>query len=374
MTTKSKGENIPSPTKHTLWSRWPEWIGYATAVWSAVYALLGLVWALGGAGFPFGIEHDATAEASVLKHATPALTGAVIAVLGVVGSVAAVVMSRRRFQQGLGELLVFAWSMAAVLMVLIPDGRLILAVIRAPMVLIGRPLGLTEIGFSEYFETFWPWPVVNQVVLTLGGVLWAATAIAYRRRLDDACLQCGRSRTSRFGWTAPESAARWGRWAVAVAVAVPVGYAATRWAWALDIPLGVTRDALDEEAAESPGIWWAGAILATMALGGAVLTLGLVQRWGEVYPRWIPRLRGRPVGARTAIIPASLVATLITSVGLTSIRRHVMEGFDIESEVWGMHVPQLFFPLWGPALAVATLAYHLRRRGRCRACGLGSPA
>jgi hypothetical protein len=110
-----------------------------------------------------------------------------------------------------------------------------------------------------------------------------------------------------------------------------------------------------------------------MALGGAVLTLGLVQKWGEVYPRWIPHLSGRRVRERTAVIPASLVAILITSTGLTNIRAHTLGGYDIEWEAWGMYAPQMFFPLWGAALGAATLAYHLRRRGRCGACGRGSP-
>jgi hypothetical protein len=38
------------------WQRWPEWVGYAAAAWSLAYGLLGLWWALGGAGFPFGTE------------------------------------------------------------------------------------------------------------------------------------------------------------------------------------------------------------------------------------------------------------------------------------------------------------------------------
>lgn len=372
MITQSTGNNTPAPTSPPWWSRRPEWVVYATAGWSGVYGLLGLVWALGGAGFPFGIEADPGAEASVFKNATPAMTGTAIAVLGLAGSVAAMVMGRRRLGRRFGELLVFAWSMAAVLVVLIPDGRPLLALIRAPMLVIGTPLGIVPegIGVSEFFSLFLPWPVVNQIVLMVGGLLWAATAVVYRRRLDDACLRCGRSSARGSAWAAAESAARWGRWAVAVAIAVPVGYAATRWSWALGIPLGTTQDALTKEAAKSPGIWLAGAVLATLALGGAVLTLGLVQKWGEIYPRWIPRLRGRPVRPRTAIIPASLVAALITSTGLTYLRRHILEGYSIDWENWGMYVPQLFFPLWGAALGVATLAYHLRRRGPCRTCGL----
>lgn len=121
-------------------------------------------------------------------------------------------------------------------------------------------------------------------------------------------------------WTTPANVRRWGAWAVAVAVAVPTFYALTRWAWALGIPLGFSRQALRAEAAQSPGIWLAGAGLATLAVGGALLTLGLTQRWGEVYPRWVPFLRGKPVRPRTAIIPATVVAILVTSAGMAYLR------------------------------------------------------
>ena len=33
--------------------------------------------------------------------------------------------------------------------------------------------------------------------------------------------------------------------------------------------------------------------------------------------------------------------------------------------------PTLLFPVWGVALAVATLGYYYRRRGQCSACGRG---
>lgn len=108
-------------------------------------------------------------------------------------------------------------------------------------------------------------------------------------------------------------AARWGRWATAVAVAVPCLYAATRWAWALGIPLGISEELLREGQAE--GIWLAGASLATVAVGGAVLTRGLVQEWGEVFPRWIPFLAGRRVPPALAIVPASVVSVVLIGGG-----------------------------------------------------------
>jgi hypothetical protein len=37
-------------------------------------------------------------------------------------------------------------------------------------------------------------------------------------------------------------------------------------------------------------------------------------------------------------------------------------------------LPTSLFPVWGVALAVATLAYYYRRRGVCETCGRGSTA
>src|SRR3712207_7306374 len=64
------------------WRRWPGWIGYVAAAWSLTYCLLGLYWALGGAGFPFGTKNDPDAELSVLAGAQAEIGGPVIAALG----------------------------------------------------------------------------------------------------------------------------------------------------------------------------------------------------------------------------------------------------------------------------------------------------
>jgi hypothetical protein len=39
------------------------------------------------------------------------------------------------------------------------------------------------------------------------------------------------------------------------------------------------------------------------------------------------------------------------------------------AENWAALAPELLWPLWGAALAAATLAYYYRRRGRCEVCG-----
>ena len=70
------------------------------------------------------------------------------------------------------------------------------------------------------------------VRLHRGWTCWAATALAYQRRSRGARPNCGRTGES-TDWTTPANAARWGKWAVAIAVLIPLLYAATRWAWAL---------------------------------------------------------------------------------------------------------------------------------------------
>ncbi len=208
------------------WQRWPGWIGYAAAAWSLIYGALGLYWALGGAGFPFGSGHDPDARLSVLEGVRVEAGAPVIAVLGLAGAVAAVATTRMRRSRGVlrAALLGFAWGAAAVLALVIPDYRVLVAVAYTLIILIGAPFGWPP-GVSILGA--FPWPVVNQFLCICGGLLWAATAVAYGRRTGGACEGCGRDDA---GWTTPDSAARWGRWATYVAVVIPVLYAVTRWA------------------------------------------------------------------------------------------------------------------------------------------------
>lgn len=356
-----------------LWRRWTEWIGYAAAVWSLVYGALGLYWALGAAGFPFGSENDLDAALSVFGGVRAEAGAPVIAALGLIGALAAVVMART-WGRGLLRvvLLVFAWTVAAVLALVIPDYRVLVAVAYAPIFLAGAPFGWPPVN---YFEATLPWPVVNQFVCIAGGFLWAAAAVAYDRRSRDVRGHPGRAYPA-AGWTTPESAARWGRWAVYVSFVVPVLYAVTRGAWALGIPLGISEEFL--RYLQAAGLVWAGAGLASVAVGGAVLTLGLLRRWGEVFPMWIPLLAGKGVPIWLAVAPASLVSVLVTTAGLMFVRLTLFGGALSVGEYglaldenWAAIAPELLWPLWGAALGAATLAYYHRRRGTCGHRGRG---
>jgi hypothetical protein len=326
--------------------------------WSLAYGALGLYWATGGAGFPFG-ENDPRAQFSILGGLRAEAAAPVIAALGLIGALVAGAMAR---PWGRGPvragLLGFAWVAAAALLVVVPDARALVAVAYAPVVLLGAPFGWPP---GDYRAAI-PWSVLNQFVCIAGGAAWAATAVAYQRRTRTSPAE-GRSGAG-ARWTQPEAAARWGRWATAVAAVLPLVYAATRGAWALGIPLGVTEDFL--RLGESQGAFLAGASLASVAVAGSLLTVGLTARWGEVFPRWLPGLAGKRVPPALAIVPAALVAVLVTNAGLTFWRRTLLgtTAFTLTGGNWAALLPELLWPVWGAALGAATLAYYLRRRPR----------
>jgi hypothetical protein len=230
-----------------------------------------------------------------------------------------------------------------------------------------------------YLKGWTEWATIHQLLCLAGGFLWMAATASYARRSGGACLYCGR-RDGPEDWQSPGQAARWGRTAVYVALVAPVIYGLTRYAFALGIPLGISQEAL--RRGQETGLWTSGLSLANFGLVGGLLMLGLVQRWGEVFPRWMIGLAGRRVPIALAVVPASLVSVLLIVGGITmwSTWGRMADMLAAAGEgstrlIWELIVmvgPILLFPVWGAALAVATLGYYYRRRGPCSACGRGA--
>jgi hypothetical protein len=333
------------------WARWPAWAGYAAAAWSLVYGLLGLYWTLGGVGYPYG-ENGPGSQLSAFA--------------GLDAEVGAPVIAAR------GGLLAFSWAVAVVLLLVVPDARALVAVAYAPVALVGALIG----WLPDDYRKAVPWPVLNQFVGIAGGLLWAATALAYQLRASGRLdSTSGLHQQRQAGWMGPTSAMRWGRWATWVAAIVPLIYAATRWAWALGIPLGLDAHLLQTAQTVGGGAC-AGAVLGSVAICGAVLTLGLIQPWGEIFPRWLPFIGGRPVPPMLAIVPATVVSILVTAAGLMFWRRTLLGtgAFTLSDGNWAALAPELLWPLWGVALGAATLAYYVRRQGTGEAADtLASP-
>jgi hypothetical protein len=237
-----------------------------------------------------------------------------------------------------------------------------------------------NVSGQKLLEGWTQWGTIHQLLCLLGGFLWLGATVCYSRRSGDACLYCGR-RDGPEGWQRPDNAARWGRIAVYVARVAPVFYVLTRYAWALGFPLGMNEEFF--RSGQESGKWIGGALfLGNFILVGALLMLGLVQRWGEVFPRWMIGLAGRRVPIALAVVPASLAAVLLVVGGIgiwsglpqmaANAAAAGAEGIGLIEEIIFGVGPTLLFPVWGAALAVATLVYYYRRRGPCGVCGRGA--
>jgi hypothetical protein len=160
---------------------------------------------------------------------------------------------------------------------------------------------------------------------------------------------------------------RWLRRVTYAAVLAPLPSALWRLGLAAGLPMGFSAERL--RGLDVPGwgsLYVAG--LSVVSMGLALLALGLIRPWGEVVPGWIPVLHGRRVPPLAAVIPAGLAAALLTVVTVTGAAGWSGE-FDVAGSptgaaAWLMTAAYAPLLAWGPLLAVATLAYHRRRRGR----------
>jgi hypothetical protein len=327
-------------------------------------------WAVSGRGFPYARELVPGATEPVAGRFGPGVAWFVVITAGLPAAVVGAVMLRGVRIRALRPVFIIAGTLlAGVLLLLMTDITLLVNLAYTPYAVVGLLKG-AEFG-QVYLEALTQWTAAHQLLCLIGGFLWLAGTVSYARRSGDACPYCGR-RDGPEGWNSPSIAARWGRTAVYVSMVVPVFYALTRYAWALGIPLGISEESL--RLGQGSGLWIAGLFLATFGLVGAVLTLGLVQRWGEVFPRWMIGLAGRRVPIALAVVPASIVSVLLMVGGITiwsgyaqMVDAAVATGQDMVIVVG----PTALFPIWAVSLAMATLGFYYRRRGPCRMCGRG---
>jgi hypothetical protein len=181
--TSTPSRTIPSPQPSSR-------LTAAAVVWLLAYGLLGLSWALGGNGFPFGEGHDPDPDYSNLATLAQAVGGPVIAVWGLIGAVAVASLARPTRRGWLSAVSVgLVMAEALTLLLVVPDFRVLIRVAYAPVVLTGAPFGWPpEASVAAMAQ----WTVMNQFVCIIGGVLLLATALVHHRRLTGACTACGR--------------------------------------------------------------------------------------------------------------------------------------------------------------------------------------
>ncbi|MEV4537784.1 hypothetical protein AB0J82_28800 [Asanoa sp. NPDC049518] len=229
------------------------------------------------------------------------------------------------------------WAAAALLLVLAFPLHLAFEI---PAALAGRPSDWRDLG--------------ARVALAIGGLLFAGLANAAAPRRGPR--ESGYRPVPR--WTR--------RWAYA-AVALPVlGWAVPHGLWVLGVPFGIPRRQLNDihlNLATGTGV----AVTLVPPLAG-LLVLGLIQRWGQQFPRYTPILSGRPVPRLLAVIPAGAVALTLVAYGVLSVAvlvSQVRSGDTHWSEVregWAVSATPLVFLGWGVALGVTTIGYVIATR------------
>jgi hypothetical protein len=353
------------------------------AVWSALTVVLGLWWWLRPAQYPFTPVPDDPAG-TVLDLVPPAAVPPALVAAGVIG-IAVAALARTGRAAGLVVSTAAAWVLVFGLAV--PGFR--------PLTLVGYMMAMFGpiVLFATVFAGAWRWrggPVAVGVFVLLAALAWvtgiadgdvltryagvigASISLAAPSAimlfflvgaliwgvLGARIALGGREGGGQPAWTRPEAAARWGKVAVVVAVLCALPYGLLRLTWLTPWPYGMDP----AELAATPEMRLHGLLLGCAALAGAVLTTGLVARWGEVWPRWMPVVRGRPVPLAVAVVPGGVVAALFTVAAVPMTIMSIASG-----ELFGVIVFPFF--VWGPALAVAVLGYTLRRQGNARRPG-----
>ncbi|WP_017558742.1 hypothetical protein [Nocardiopsis baichengensis] len=349
------------------------WAFPAALAWSAGAALLALAWSAGVLPHPFSRE-DGVGIGAVLNAFDPAVGSAFMLALGALGAVCATVLVRAPSGVAARAASVTALLLAGMIVLVPLHGALLTLLGYTPVVIAA---GWAVPGLpASYLEYVTSAESLFLLYSALGAVLWGVSGLAGLRAQRGACGACGRT----GDWSAEReervraAALRTGRIAVAVAVAASLVYPAIRVPWIFGVYPGLDGG---QGFTPDPGTLTIGLGLASGAVGGAVLMLGLVQRWGVRFPRWMVGLAGRRVPVPLAVVPASLVALALVSLGKVVPAAWLTGSFFTAQAPGGANlVHEAAFAamlLWGAALAVATAAYAIRRRAECSACGEGSP-
>ncbi len=363
---------------------------FAAGVWSAVQLVLALTWLLdptrwpwrdGGSGVAALPARAGTTTVLLLAGAGLALaavarSSSLTASRGGVLGAAALATALAALSVDMGVLALLGYLcviLAPVGLVVLAAGALsertarrwltaVLALVAAAAAagpLSAGTLGRLGSGLTEALAERGS-PPAHRGLLLLGATLWAAAAVLLRRRAAGHCVACGRPGPD---WTRPAHALRWGRIATFAAAACVLPYVVLRATWLTPWPLWAPGEM-------TPEMRLLGLALGFAAVGGAVLTVGLVRPWGEVWPRWLPVLRGRPVPWRFPVVAGGVVAAALLAASPALLAVGVRGVRDGDPERAAMLVVLPTLP-WGLALAAAVLAYAYRRRGTCPVCGRG---
>ncbi|WP_156178037.1 hypothetical protein [Bacillus sp. SA1-12] len=174
-------------------------------VWSMIYGALHLYWTLGGGGYPF-LNEDLELFAAIITYLPPQVGSSLFVILCVVGLLVGVVIRRPDRVIPKWFILTFLWGTVVALLFFVTDSSMIAA---------------KAYAFLLIFQ--FNWLMLNQIICIIGAFLFGFAAIAYQRKMRNACQRCGRSENQK-----PKFLVRWGKWITYIAVVAPLPYAISR--------------------------------------------------------------------------------------------------------------------------------------------------
>jgi hypothetical protein len=156
-------------------------------------------------------------------------------------------------------------------------------------------------------------------------------------------------------------------WAAHVIALLTVPSGLWRIALGVGVPMGFSGDLARVYA--SPG-WITPYVIALTLLSeaAALLSFGLITRWGETLPSRVPLVGGRrlPPGLVTSVAAAGTIALVLIAVPTVALWNGPdnMGDPDAPQGLAGAVMTAAYAPMlaWPPLLAALTVAYWLRRR------------
>ncbi|MET8094081.1 hypothetical protein [Micromonospora sp. NPDC005220] len=344
-----------SAATHSGWRSWRPWMPAAASGWSWFLVAMGVFWSVGGAGYPFG-RNDRTGPdySSLLAGLERAVGGPLIAAFGVLALVVAAQLDAREHHPRRRRFVIIGGvALAAVIVCVVLDAR---------MIVLLPPLGFLPIAWLRV-----DWPTLFQVVTAVGAALFLLASVAYADRADDD-ESPGRRQRRAAAWV------RVGRIATYVAMVCPMPYALIRLAWSRGWAVGAPEPFVVSLLRNQPENVYIEPTLASFAIGGVVLTSGLLAGWGRVFPRWIPVLRGRvvPMWFPLLLGGSAVIGIFAFGRGLLLGQLGVRLPGQLDTfQLWGEPVYDwaywgagglgwFLFPLWSISLAVALAGYYHR--------------
>ncbi|MGP4024158.1 hypothetical protein [Actinomadura sp. 3N407] len=109
--------------------------------------------------------------------------------------------------------------------------------------------------------------------------------------------------------------------------------------------------------------------LSFIELGSALMTFGLIRRWGEVFPRWVPFIGARRIPV-TAVAAVAIMGAILATLAVWGMTATFVMGTEPLNRVppgctrpgWDVAVLYLPSVLWPPLLLAVTWHYIQRRR------------